>query len=123
MLVLVTAYTIANISAYVALKRLDPAVYTVLSQLKLFTTAMFSVCFLNTYFSNTKIRALVSLALGGILVTSPNFNLHPCDNGNVDNTFKVKCNRYFYYVYMIIGDAYIYSKHSLIFLLVWGQVY
>ena len=90
MLLLVTGYIISNICAYVALQRIDAAVYTVLGQLKLFTTAMFSICFLGTHISGNKHRALVMLALGCILVTSPNFNTHQdCDATKVGSGGKV----------------------------------
>lgn len=78
---LVLGYVLSNVLAYVALQRVDASVYTVLGQLKLFTTAAFSMCFLQTVLSGAKIRALVLLSLGCILVTSPSFNKPPpsCD--------------------------------------------
>ena len=81
---LVIGYVVGNLCAYVVLQRIDAAAYTVISQFKLFTTAIFSVCFLGTYVSGTKYRALIILAMGCILVTSPAFNKYPdCDLVNI----------------------------------------
>ena len=85
-IVLVLGYVVSNIFSYVALSRVDASVYTVLGQLKLFTTAAFSICFLQTVFSGAKLRALVLLAVGCILVTSPSFNKsNDCDNVAVED--------------------------------------
>ena len=74
-IVLVLGYVISNIF-----------VYTVLGQLKLFTTAAFSMCFLQTVISSARMRALCLLAIGCILVTSPSFNkindCHDIENEN-----------------------------------------
>lgn len=71
---------ICNILAYVALSNVGPAVYTVLQQLKILTTAGFSVLLLNRYYTGTQWRALLLLIMGCILVVSP--TLHTaCDNG------------------------------------------
>lgn len=78
--VLVLMYAVGNWCALYALARVDASVYTVLSQLKLFTTASFSVCFLNTKLSSTRVRALLLLACGCILVTSPGFNKSNSDS-------------------------------------------
>ena len=85
-IVLVLGYVISNIFAYVALSRIDASVYTVLGQLKLFTTAAFSMCFLQKVISSARRRALCLLAIGCILVTSPSFNkindCHDIENEN-----------------------------------------
>eukprot|EP01031_Cornospumella_fuschlensis_P033818 gene33818-40919_t len=72
--ILVILYAMANILSYFALARVDAALYTVLLQLKILTTAAFSVLFLNRIFSGAKWRALVLLVLGCILVASPAFD-------------------------------------------------
>jgi UDP-sugar transporter A1/2/3 len=73
-IVLVILYSIANLLSYYALARVDAAVYTVLLQLKILTTASFSVLFLGSTFSGAKLRALLLLVLGCVLVASPTFN-------------------------------------------------
>lgn len=72
--VLVILYSIANITSYYALARVDASVYTVLLQLKIFTTAAFGVILLGRRYSSTKWRALVLLVLGCVLVASPTYN-------------------------------------------------
>ena len=90
-IVIVAGYVVGNLCAYIVLQRIDAAAYTVISQVKLFTTAMFSWCFLGTYVSGTKYRALIILAMGCILVTSPGFNKYPdCDLINVPTTKQEK---------------------------------
>ena len=78
-IVLVILYSIANIMSYYALARVDASVYTVLLQLKIFTTAAFAVVLLGRNISATKWRALMLLVLGCILVASPTFNRAVCD--------------------------------------------
>ena len=73
-IVLVILYSIANIMSYYALARVDASVYTVLLQLKIFTTAAFAVLMLGRNISFTKWRALLLLVFGCILVASPSLN-------------------------------------------------
>lgn len=73
-IILVILYSIANILSYFALARVDASAYTVLLQLKIFTTAFFAVIMLGRNISTTKWRALLLLVLGCILVASPTFN-------------------------------------------------
>lgn len=80
-LLLVILYLICNILAYVALSNVGPAVYTVLQQLKILTTAGFSVLLLNRFYSSTQWRALLLLILGCILVVSPTLQ-SGCENNN-----------------------------------------
>lgn len=79
MMFVVIGYVASNLLSYAALQRIDASVYTVLGQLKLFSTAAISVFYLNTFVSATKYRALLLLAMGCILVTSPNFRPPPVD--------------------------------------------
>jgi len=83
MIFVVIGYVCSNVLSYAALQRIDASVYTVLGQLKLFTTAAISVFYLKTFVSATKYRALTLLAMGCILVTSPNFRppVADCDYG------------------------------------------
>lgn len=64
-------YGAMNVLSYVAIRRVDAAVFTVCAQLKILTTAAFSVLLLRRKISATKWRALVQLVLGCILVTVP----------------------------------------------------
>ena len=73
-IILVILYSTANIMSYFALSKVEAAVYTVLSQLKILTTAFFSIWMLNRSISLTKWRALLVLIVGCILVASPTFN-------------------------------------------------
>jgi UDP-sugar transporter A1/2/3 len=73
-IVLVILYSVANVMSYYALARVDASVYTVLLQLKIFTTAAFAVLMLGRNISFTKWRALLLLVFGCILVASPSFN-------------------------------------------------
>lgn len=66
-----TLYWLANLLSYFALARLEAAVYAVLAQLKILTTALFSVFLLRRSFSFTKWRALVLLVVGCVLVAAP----------------------------------------------------
>lgn len=82
-IVLVVLYSVSNVISYFALGRVEASVYTVLSQLKILTTASFSIVLLGRQLSATKWRALMLLIIGCILVASPSFNkaadctLHP----------------------------------------------
>lgn len=73
-IILVILYSVANIMSYYALARVDASVYTVLLQLKIFSTAAFAVILLGRNISATKWRALGLLVIGCILVASPTFN-------------------------------------------------
>ena len=79
-IVLVVLYTFANVLSYQALARVEASVYTVTSQMKIFTTAVFSVIFLGRDISSAKWRALSLLVVACILVASPSFNECLCDN-------------------------------------------
>lgn len=74
MLVLAGIYGAMNILSFVALQYIGAGEFTICAQLKILTTAGFSVLVLGTTLSTTKWRALILLVLGCILVASPNFN-------------------------------------------------
>lgn len=73
MLVLAGIYGAMNILSFVALQYIGAGEFTICAQLKILTTAGFSVLILRTTLSWTKWRALALLVLGCILVASPNF--------------------------------------------------
>lgn len=73
MLVLAAIYGAMNILSFVALQYIGAGEFTICAQLKILTTAGFSVLILGTGLSWTKWRALALLVLGCTLVASPNF--------------------------------------------------
>eukprot|EP01041_Mallomonas_annulata_P011788 gene11788-24702_t len=76
MFVLAAIYGAMNILSFVALQYIGAGEFTVCAQLKILTTAGFSVAILGTSLSHTKWRALILLVLGCILVASPSFSGH-----------------------------------------------
>lgn len=79
MFVLAGIYGAMNILSFVALQYIGAGEFTICAQLKILTTAAFSVMILKTSLTWTKWRALASLVLGCILVASPNFGSHGGD--------------------------------------------
>ena len=71
MFALAAIYGVMNVLSYVAIRRVDAAVFTVCAQLKILTTAACSVTILRKRISPTKWRALIHLVLGCVLVTVP----------------------------------------------------
>jgi len=63
-----------NILSFVALNYIGAGEFTVVAQLKILTTAGFSVLLLHTTLTSTKWRALALLVLGCVLVASPSFS-------------------------------------------------
>lgn len=84
-IILVVMYMMTNMLAYYALARVEASVYTVILQLKIFTTAGLSVLILGKHISMTKWRALFLLVVGCILVVSPTFNQCICDEVGITN--------------------------------------
>lgn len=79
MFVLAAIYGAMNILSFVALNYIGAGEFTICAQLKILTTAGFSVLVLGTVLTWTKWRALGLLFLGCILVVSPNFSSHKPD--------------------------------------------
>lgn len=73
MFVLAGIYGTMNILSFVALEYIGAGEFTICAQLKILTTAGFSVLILGTSLSSAKWRALVLLVLGCLLVASPSF--------------------------------------------------
>merc|ERR1719265_1425113 len=63
-------YLLMNILSFVALGRIDAATFSIVSQLKVLTTASFSVALLGRSLHPRKWRALFSLTLGVILISA-----------------------------------------------------
>lgn len=74
MLILSTIYLVMNVLSFVSLQYIGAGEFTVCAQLKILTTATFSVLVLGTSINYTKWRALAQLVVGCILVTSPSFD-------------------------------------------------
>jgi len=62
-------YWCMNLLSYVALSRIDAAMFTICAQCKILTTALFSMLFLGRRISMTKWRALCCLVCGVITIT------------------------------------------------------
>ncbi len=84
MLVLAAIYGAMNILSFVALQYIGAGEFTICAQLKILTTASFSVAILGTSLSPTKWRALLLLVLGCLLVASPAFT-KASKNGDSSN--------------------------------------
>jgi UDP-sugar transporter A1/2/3 len=74
MLVLAGIYGAMNILSFVALQYIGAGEFTICAQLKILSTAGFSVLILRRSLSWTKWRALMLLVLGCILVVSPSLD-------------------------------------------------
>jgi UDP-sugar transporter A1/2/3 len=77
MLVLAVIYLSMNILSFVALHYIGAGEFTVCAQLKILSTAGFSVLILGTSLSPVKWRALLLLVLSCILVASPDISHTP----------------------------------------------
>jgi solute carrier family 35 (UDP-sugar transporter), member A1/2/3 len=77
LIVLVVLYSIANIIPFFAIHYIGAPTFTVIMQMKVFTTAGFSTVMLSRQYSSAKWRALVLLVIGVILVSSPIINRSP----------------------------------------------
>jgi UDP-sugar transporter A1/2/3 len=84
MLVLAVIYGIMNILSFIALQYIGAGEFTICAQLKILTTAVFSVVILGTTLSWGKWRSLFLLVLGCVLVASPVFN-NPQQNETAKN--------------------------------------
>ena len=74
MAVLAAIYAAMNILSFIALRRIDAAAFTVCAQLKILTTAFFSVTVLQRHLTWTKWRALVLIVCASILVSTPSLS-------------------------------------------------
>jgi len=74
MLILSLIYGMMNILSYVALRNVSAGVFTICAQLKILTTATFSTLMLNRKYSWTKWRAIITLMMGVLLFSEPDWN-------------------------------------------------
>jgi len=83
MLFLAVVYAAMNMLSFVAIKRIDAGAFTIVAQMKILTTAGFSVLFLGRRLTAQKWRSLVQLVLGVVLVSYGSYQAgHPaadCD--------------------------------------------
>lgn len=63
-------YLVMNLLGFVALGHIDASTFSIVSQMKVFTTATFSVCMLGRRLAPRRWRALLSLTLGVVLISS-----------------------------------------------------
>jgi len=70
MMVPAAIYLIMNILGFVALQNLDASTFSIVAQMKVFTTAIFSVLILGRSLPPRKWRALTTLTLGVILISN-----------------------------------------------------
>ena len=81
MMALALIYGCMNVLSFVALKRIDAAAFTVCAQLKILSTASFSVLILKRHITWTKWRALILVVVASILVSTPSMQQldHSCE--------------------------------------------
>uniref|UniRef100_A0A7S2JMY7 UDP-galactose transporter n=1 Tax=Haptolina brevifila TaxID=156173 RepID=A0A7S2JMY7_9EUKA len=70
MMVPAVIYLIMNILGFLALSHLDASTFSIVAQMKVFTTAIFSVLILGRQLHMRKWRALTTLTLGVILISN-----------------------------------------------------
>lgn len=70
MLVPAVTYLVMNILGFLALQHLDASTFSIIAQMKVFTTAVFSVLILGRSLHMRKWRALTTLTLGVILISN-----------------------------------------------------
>merc|ERR1719353_813471 len=70
MMVPAVVYLVMNILGFVALGHLDASTFSIVAQMKVFTTAIFSVLILQRHLPMRKWRALTTLTLGVILISN-----------------------------------------------------
>jgi len=69
MMVPAVIYLVMNILGFVALGHIDAATFSIIAQMKVFTTATFSVLMLNRALAPRKWRALCTLVIGVVLIS------------------------------------------------------
>jgi|EP00900_Chrysochromulina_parva_P028145 solute carrier family 35 (UDP-sugar transporter), member A1/2/3 len=70
MIVPAVTYLVMNILGFMALQHLDASTFSIIAQMKVFTTAVFSVLILGRSLHMRKWRALTTLVLGVILISN-----------------------------------------------------
>ncbi|GMI09746.1 hypothetical protein TrLO_g5317 [Triparma laevis f. longispina] len=74
MMILAWIYALMNVLSFVSLARIDASTFTIVAQLKVLSTGLFSYLILNKQFSKVKVVALFNLVCGAILVTTPSIS-------------------------------------------------
>jgi drug/metabolite transporter (DMT)-like permease len=70
-IVLVVLYSVSNLCSLTAVEFIGAPMFTVVCQMKIFTTAAFGVLLLKKTYSAAKWRALLLLVIGCLMVSSP----------------------------------------------------
>ena len=92
-----TLYLIANLISYPALSRIPANVFASISQLKVLTTAFFTVTLLKSHLSIRRWRTLSLLMLGVIIVM---LSANPSGNNEIGNWRTETDRRYFFGVFL-----------------------
>jgi UDP-sugar transporter A1/2/3 len=84
-------YFVQKLLSFKGLENLDPTIYAIVTQLKLLTTAIFSVMMLNKHLSPRKWRALLLLVIGVVVIQLAS-QAHAKTSGQTgDATFGMLC--------------------------------
>ena len=83
MLVPAVTYLVMNILGFLALQNLDASTFSIVAQMKVFTTAIFSVLILGRKLHMRKWRALTTLVLGVILISNESMPKSPTSISDV----------------------------------------
>ena len=90
MMVPAVIYLVMNILGFVALGHLDASTFSIIAQMKVFTTAIFSVLILQRHLAMRKWRALTTLTLGVILISNEALPRRDQNASNAQHEHKMK---------------------------------
>lgn len=113
MMVPAVIYLVMNILGFVALGHLDASTFSIIAQMKVFTTAIFSVLILQKQLPMRRWRALTTLTLGVILIS--NEALPKKDEGASDAQHKHKMREFAIGMAASFGDVLLSGFASIYF--------
>jgi UDP-sugar transporter A1/2/3 len=113
MMVPAVIYLVMNILGFVALGHLDASTFSIVAQMKVFTTAIFSVLILQKELPMRRWRALTTLTLGVILIS--NEALPKRDEGATDAQHKHKMREFAIGMAASFGDVLLSGFASIYF--------
>jgi len=90
MMVPAIVYLVMNILGFVALGHLDASTFSIVAQMKVFTTAIFSVLILQRHLPMRKWRALTTLTLGVILISNEALPRRDPEHTNAQHEHKMR---------------------------------
>jgi len=102
MMVPAAIYLIMNILGFLALTHIDAATFSIIAQMKVFTTAVFSVIVLGRSLAPRKWRALLTLTLGVVLISHEGL---PKSSSNDDPTSQHQMSEYVLGIGASAGDV------------------